>query len=89
MKPKVNGQNDSISGYVLWCRGSKCEQILDHPSIISLDIRNLSVTNKCVVAVMISSCAFNAFLSLLTLWLHNRYVDFVSTEVICLICVVL
>ena len=32
MKPKVNGQNDSISGYVLWCRGSKCKQILDYPS---------------------------------------------------------
>ena len=34
----------------------------------------------------ISFCAFtDAFLSLLTLWLHKRYVDFVSTEVLCFV----
>ena len=44
------------------------------------------MTTKCVVAVMISFCAFtDAFLSLLTLWLHKRYVDFVSTEVLCFV----
>lgn len=44
------------------------------------------MTTKCVVAVMISFCAFtDAFLSLLTLWLHTRYVDFVSTEVLCFV----